>query len=145
MLEFNNGDVNSRPYSSGVELSPPLQPDGAYAFAGGAVGFGPAEPGWEYRSSPDFFAPIISGAQRLPSGNTLITDGPAGRFFEVNPAGQTVWSHLVTDTAGGTGYLVFRAVRYEAGYAGLAGRTLEEQGPLRIPVPQGGRASVTRY
>jgi hypothetical protein len=45
-----------------------------------------------------------------------------------------VWSYVVRDTAGGTGYLVFRAVRYEGGYAGLAGRTLTPQGELRIPV-----------
>jgi len=28
-------------------------------------------------------APNISGAQRLPNGNTLITEGAGGRVFEV--------------------------------------------------------------
>ena len=101
---------------------------------------------WEYSPPTTFFAPIISGAQRLASGNTFVTDGPAGHFFEVTPDGQTVWSHVVTDTAGSTGYMVFRAVRYEAGYSGLAGRTLTPQGPLRIPaVPPQARATFKAY
>jgi hypothetical protein len=61
-----------------------------------------------------------------------VTDGPAGRFFEVTPAGQTVWSYQLTDTAGGVGHLVFRATRYEPGYAGLAGRELVPQGLIRV-------------
>ena len=32
--------------------------------------------------------PIVSSAQRLPSGNTLVCDGPAGHFFEVTTAGR---------------------------------------------------------
>jgi hypothetical protein len=135
MLVFDNGDANARPYSTVVEIATPLQTDGSYAFDQD-TGFGPVAPAAQYLADPptSFFAPIISGAQRLVSGNTLVTDGPAGRFFEVTPGGQTVWSYVVRDTAGGTGYLVFRAVRYEGGYAGLAGRTLTPQGELRIPV-----------
>jgi hypothetical protein len=92
------------------------------------------------------FAPIISGAQRLASGNTLVTVGPAGRFLEVTPDGQTVWSYTVTDTAGGTGYLVFRAQRYEPGYVGLADQTLTPEGLLRLTPPTArGRATITNY
>lgn len=134
LLVFDNGDISARPYSRVVEVEVPLQSDGSYAYDPEA-GYGPPAPAWQYIADPpsSFFAAIISGAQRLASGNTLITDGPAGRFFEVTPEGQTVWSHVVTDTAGGTGYLVFRAVRYEANYAGLAGRTLVPQGLLLLP------------
>src|SRR5436309_14810167 len=93
-----------------------------------------------------FFANIISGAQRLANGDTLVTDGPAGHFFEVTPDGQTVWSYVVTDTAGANGYLVFRAVRYEAGYYGLAGPTLDPQWLLKIPVvPVQSRANPKPY
>jgi hypothetical protein len=146
ILLFDNGDVNARPFSTVVEIAPPLQADGSYAYDA-ETGFGPAAPVFRYVADPpsSFFAPIISGAQRLPGGNTFITDGPAGRFFEVTPSGQTVWSYTVTDAAGGTGYLVFRAVRYEAGYMGLSGRTLRPEGPVRIPVPATARATRVRY
>src|SRR5262249_28921397 len=103
---------------------------------------------WEYMANPpeSVFSPIISGAQRLASGNTLVTVGTQGRFFEVTPDGQTVWSYTVMDTAGGTGYLVFRAVRYEPGYAGLDGELLTPEGLLRLPAPTGlARPSRTTY
>lgn len=48
---------------------------------------------WSY-TSPDFFATNISGAQRLPNGNTLITEGPDGRLFEVNREGAIVWEYV---------------------------------------------------
>ena len=143
LLVFDNGDASARPFSTVVEIATPLQSDGSYAFDP-ETGFGPAAPVFQYVADPptSFFAPIISGAQRLVSGNTLITDGPAGRFFEVNPAGQTVWSYTVRDTAGNAGYLVFRATRYEAGYAGLSGRPLTPQGELRIPAASARAAGV---
>ena len=46
-------------------------------------------------SSPtDWYSWHISGAQRLPNGNTFICDGPAGRLFEITPEGETVWEYL---------------------------------------------------
>ena len=48
---------------------------------------------WSY-TSPTFFATNISGAQRLPNGNTLITEGPGGRIFEVTNAGAIVWEYI---------------------------------------------------
>lgn len=41
-----------------------------------------------------FLAPITSGAQRLPNGNTLIMHGPAGHIFEVTPQKQIVWDMI---------------------------------------------------
>jgi hypothetical protein len=51
---------------------------------------------WEYQDQSlfDFFSPYISGAQRLPNGNTLICEGCDGRIFEVTPAGQIVWEYV---------------------------------------------------
>ncbi len=40
------------------------------------------------------FAAIVGGAQRLPNGNTLITDGPKGHIFEVTPGGKLVWDMI---------------------------------------------------
>lgn len=51
---------------------------------------------WEYVDSPphNFFSPYISGAQRLPNGNTLITEGNYGRLFEVTPQREIVWEYV---------------------------------------------------
>ena len=41
-----------------------------------------------------FYSPFISSAQRLPNGNTLITEGSDGRIFEVTPDHQIVWEYI---------------------------------------------------
>jgi len=48
---------------------------------------------WSYQGDGllDFFSPIISGAQRLSNGNTLICEGNTGRLFEVTHSGDIVW------------------------------------------------------
>lgn len=50
----------------------------------------------EYSDSPqhNFFSPFISGAQRLPNNNTLITEGNFGRIFEVTDANEIVWEYV---------------------------------------------------
>ena len=51
---------------------------------------------WQYSDNPphNFFSPYISGAQRLPNGNTLITEGNYGRLFEVTPEREVVWEYV---------------------------------------------------
>jgi hypothetical protein len=93
MLVFNNG--NNRPdgsYSSVDEIVLPVEPDGRYTRKAG-LPFGPDKPTWSYTAEKksDFFAMLISGAHRLPNGNTLICSGPQGMVFEVTPDKQTVW------------------------------------------------------
>jgi len=41
-----------------------------------------------------FYSPFISSAQRLPNGNTLITEGSDGRIFEVTREHETVWEYI---------------------------------------------------
>jgi predicted outer membrane repeat protein len=113
-LVFNNG--GGRPggnFSSVDEFIPPLTPAGLYSNTLG-VAYAPTGSVWRYTDATptNFYAANISGAQRLPDGNTLICDGPAGRFFEVNGHGDTVWSY---DYAG----QVFRVTRYPTNYPGL--------------------------
>jgi hypothetical protein len=85
-------------------------------------------------SSPtDWHSWHISGAQRLPNGNTFICDGPAGRLFEITPEGETVWEYLnpfarrirlesltgaAFDDTGGvdTDRSIYRAARYPRQY-----------------------------
>lgn len=41
-----------------------------------------------------FFSSYISSAQRLPNGNTLITEGSDGRLIEVTPEHEIVWEYI---------------------------------------------------
>ncbi len=66
---------------------------------------------WEYREWPDFkfFSAYCSGMQRLPNGNTLITEAQTSRVFEVTPKKEIVWEY-VRPPVGGLDW-VFRAYR----------------------------------
>jgi outer membrane protein assembly factor BamB len=52
---------------------------------------------WQYLDDPpqNFFSPYMSSGQRLPNGNTLITEASFGRIFEVTAEGQVVWEYRV--------------------------------------------------
>jgi outer membrane protein assembly factor BamB len=74
---------------------------------------------WNYRdtsSMMSFFSSYISGAQRLPNGNTLITEGLTGRMFEVTTSGDVVWEYtnpyFFDARVFGRTNAVFRARRY---------------------------------
>ncbi len=55
---------------------------------------------YEYRASASglpqftFNSFILSSAQRLPNGNTLIDEGAYGRIFEVTADGEIVWEYV---------------------------------------------------
>ena len=51
---------------------------------------------WEYKDSPvhNFYSCHISGARRLPNGNTLITEGCFGRMFQVTQSCEVVWEYI---------------------------------------------------
>ena len=54
---------------------------------------------WEYRAEKpeDFYSRAQGAAQRLPNGNTLITDSDSGLLFEVTPEGEIVWEYRNTN------------------------------------------------
>ena len=64
-----------------------------------------------------FYSCYISSAQRLPNGNTLITQGEDGRLLEITPEHEIVWEyispyfgeHITTN-------MVYRAYRYPYEY-----------------------------
>lgn len=129
------------------QIVPPVNADGSYTLGSGAA-YGPSSPVWTYVASPptSFYSGEISGAQRLPNGNTLITSGVNGVLFEVTSAGEVVRQYVspvtTTPLAQGAAILadanragqymnaVFRVVRYAPDYPGLAGRTLTPIGTI---------------
>jgi len=93
ILVYNNG--NGRPggsFSSVEELVPPVNPDGTYTRASGEP-FGPDAPDWicDNAGGAMFYSSFISGAQRLPNGNTLVCVGATGRFLELTPDCDIDW------------------------------------------------------
>ncbi len=130
LLVFNNGQERPGGECSSVdELVLPFEPEKGFTREGRA--FGPAAPVWSYRASDpaSFYAPFISGCQRLPNGDTLVCDGPQGRVFEVTPAGEIVWDYWNPfggdlSTSGVSGNALFRATHIAPEHPGLKGRTL---------------------
>jgi hypothetical protein len=57
---------------------------------------------WEYRADPPekFFSAERGSCQRLPNGNTLITESQKGRVFEVTKEGEIVWEFYNPDIKG---------------------------------------------
>src|SRR5699024_6319086 len=51
---------------------------------------------WTYHGTAEhpLQSKIRSSAQRLPNGNTLITESNAGRLVEVTPDGDIVWEYI---------------------------------------------------
>jgi len=92
LLVFDNGG------SSGYGFANPIAPNGVGAFARATSRVLEINPltlelVWSY-TNPRFFSTNISGAQRLPNGNTLITAGAGGRMFEVTKEGAIVWEYM---------------------------------------------------
>jgi outer membrane protein assembly factor BamB len=95
---------------------------------------------WSY-TSPTFFATNISGAQRLPNGNTLVTEGPSGRVFEVTTDGVIVWEYIfpMFTAAARPTNSVYRAYRLPYGWIPQLARPKEQAvtppaaGNFRVP------------
>ena len=82
VLIFDNGPHrldDAVPYSRVVEVNPAT-----------------IEIVWKYQDKPtwNFFSPRMGFAQRLPNGNTLITESSFGRVFEVTKEDEIVWEYI---------------------------------------------------
>jgi hypothetical protein len=108
MMIFDNGGSSGYGYTNPIALNG----YGAYARATSRIlEINPVtlELVWSYTAA-NFFATNISGVQRLPNGNTLITEGPSGRVFEVTSAKKIVWEYISQFLNNGRG-AVYRAYR----------------------------------
>ncbi len=154
LLIFNNGAARMPAFSSVEEVKTPRQPDGSYPLPPPGEPWGPAT-ATRTLTAPNptsFFAPFISGQQRLPNGNTLVVDGPKGTFLEVGPRARSLaWEYVNPVIAGGTildyngaipplpipsappgaqANAVFKAERYAPDYPGLVGQDLTPGEPI---------------
>jgi hypothetical protein len=73
---------------------------------------------WSYIGGRDgeFYTETCGSCQRLPNGNTLITESDAGRAFEITPEKKIVWEYLSPHRAGANRELVatlFEVLRLE--------------------------------
>ena len=68
-----------------------------------------------YLFSRSFFSAYMGSAQRLPNGNTLITESQWGRIFELTAGGEIVWEYISPYDATTEGDIsqVYRAYRME--------------------------------
>ncbi len=85
---------------------------------------------WSYQAETivAFFSFMVSGCERLPNGNTFVTEGASGRLFEVTPGHEIVWEFVspwILPSRFGPTPVVFRAHKFERDDCRLAGRELE--------------------
>ena len=109
IMIFNNGQGRSDGrYSSVDVIVPPIDESGHYTLTPNSA-YGPEEVDWIYtdENKPDFFSQNISGAQRLPNGNTLICSGDVGTIFEISPGKEIVWKYVHPDSGRGPGHADF--------------------------------------
>ena len=97
LLVFDNGGA------SGYGFANPATPNGVRSVrrhSSRVLEINPVtfEKVWEYSvpggQSFRFFSHYVSAAQRLPNGNTMITEGADGRLFEVTSTGEIVWEYI---------------------------------------------------
>jgi hypothetical protein len=142
LLVFDNGGA------SGYGFITPLAPKGADALArpnSRVLEINPVtlELVWKYEAFGKFYASNISGAQRLANGNTLITEGPDGRIFEVTPDAKIVWEYINPLASGPqSSNAVYRAYRVPYGWIPQLQHPEEKAvvppKPDEFRVPQGG-------
>lgn len=92
-----------------AQHDPDILPDGSILLFDNQGHFGPGgrsrvievDPAtagiqWQYTGTPDepFQSDARAAQERLPNGNTLITESMTGRIFEVTRGGDIVWEYL---------------------------------------------------
>ena len=138
---FDNG-LGRGDYSTVDEFTPSVDADGNYTVVAGSI-LPPASYAWTYKgtSTDPMYSENISGAYRLPNGNTIICSGTVGLFLEVTSSSEIVWKYICpvqgtgpmkqgnqpdADAArsGETMNSVFRVYKYPPSYAAFTGKTL---------------------
>ncbi|MBW1916001.1 MAG: aryl-sulfate sulfotransferase [Deltaproteobacteria bacterium] len=139
ILIYNNG--KGRGYSTVEEIVPPVDKNGFYPKLKPGEAYEPKEQHWVFTTEPKskMYSTEISGAQRLPNGNTLVCAGTYGRFMEVTPDKEIVWEYaapfdgngplkqgdpVLLDVRGHQMNAVFKVHRYAPDYPAFKGRDM---------------------
>jgi hypothetical protein len=135
LLLFNNGAPKLRTFSSADIVVPATKNDGAYVRDEERGGFRATVRRVAPKSSQGLFAAIVSGAQRLPNGNTVLTYGNLGHITEVTPDGKVAWEwenpyaamRPTTPGRTGAGFRIFpnwlfKTTRYPPSYGAFVGK-----------------------
>jgi len=67
---------------------------------------------WTY-DSDKFFSFSRGGNQRLPNGNTLVTESDKGRVFEITPDGKVVWEFWNPEINDDKRAVIYRMMRLD--------------------------------
>lgn len=143
IMLFNNLSGKSVQSSSIDIVEIPGGITGEYLVNGNGY-FEPEMPKWTYENLDDpegFYSRILSNAQRLKNGNTLVCEGASGHIFEINSNKEVVWSYVNPVAINGTvteqgedvmTNMLFRAFKYSLDYPAFEGKELIPQDPIEI-------------
>ncbi len=140
IIVYNNQSGGT--YSSVDVFDPPTTSPGFYTDPGSSP-YGPPTFDWSY-SDPEMYSGGVSGAHRLPNGNTLICEGAPGTFHEVTLNKELVWSYINPDGLNGPvsqgenpmQNMVFKIERYSPEFKGFEGKELVTGYPVELnPYP----------
>jgi hypothetical protein len=97
---FNNGPLRGLGRSAVTQWTPTRDDDGRYVLTDGR--FGPSEPTWQVtpEMEPVFLSGFMSGAQRLPDGNTLVVEALQARVSILASDGRVLHSYNEVDRLG---------------------------------------------
>ena len=138
LIVYNNGVNRAGTYSS-VDVITPVILDGEYQLDADNR-FLPNSTSWSWNQGADMYSGFVSGAERLPNGNTLIAHGTHGTLYEVTLEGEIVWTYINPVSNQGTiaqgdvlpdgnqvnskANPVFRARKHTSDHPAFAGRDL---------------------
>ncbi len=141
IMIFNNNSGNNmeNQFSAIFIIDPEVDEKDNYKLNDGR--FGPDETYWIYTDEPktDFYSRNLSGAQRLPNGNTLMCEGAIGRITEINSNKEKVWQYvnpiglngkIINQGESSSGNVIFRAERISKNHPALLGKDLVPMGYL---------------
>jgi len=141
IMLYNNGNGRSESFSSVDIINPPSDGPGNYVLETNS-NYAPNEPDWIYVdpvNPTNFYSKLLSSAQRLPNGNTLICEGLKGHIFEINPENNIVWKYINPETTDGTilkqgdqpeSNRLFRAKKYPKDYIAFIGKNMSPKNPI---------------
>jgi hypothetical protein len=146
LMIFNNGNGRTPEYSEAIIVNPPTTALGVYDYTVNTA-FGPLSVDYSYSdqsSNPsEFYSAIVSSAQRLANGNTLICEGRVGEIFEIDDNDNIVWEYKnpvdnVNGSVSSQGDsppvvpILFRAIKYASSFEAFTGRNLTPGLPIEL-------------